>query len=86
MSNDKSKFDPANLNPKQAEHIYYAAKGAFQALKQLDALSTAILNKIGDDNEHSDLYNLASLASFHSEDQTNVLDCMIEQVEIGEVK
>ena len=85
MSKSKQNFDVKNgLNGNQTDHLLMATKGASEALWQLQALTKSIMNETAD-NETGQVYQLAKLGSFHAMDQAGVTDCMIEQLERGEV-
>jgi len=79
-----NKTDISNgLNAKQADNLFCAAKGAQEALTNLEALFQTIMNEA---DEHSDIRYLARLGNFHAMEQASVTNCMIQSLRYDEIK
>lgn len=84
MTNKKLDISKTVLTPTQADHLICAAKGANEALHQLEALTQALINESKESGSET-LQLLAKIGNFHAMDQANITDCMIESLELGEV-
>jgi len=79
-----SKTDISNgLNAAQADNLLCTAKGACEALNNLEALFQAIMNEA---DEHSDIRYLARLGNFHAMEQASVTGFMIRSLRSNKIK
>lgn len=84
MSDKKLDIAHSGLTPSQAGHLLSAAKGANDALHQLEALAKALMKET-EGNQYGTIHQLAKLGNVHAMDQAHATHCMIESLELGEV-